>query len=139
MKPGFQKQSIAVKTSDGLNDVLLESLPYLAKDGTLYQCPRGGTTDGISDGWAFQWFAPATGDASWLCGVLHDSGYRNQLEKWFPISKVWDTAELSRLECDELILEALELQGIGLIKRQIIYRALRAFGASAFNNDRLKF
>lgn len=144
MKQGFINETLDVRTGNGINDTLLESLDYLAKDGTLYRAPIGGTTDGLSVPRIVQNIIPATG-GDWFSGVLHDSAYRNQL-LCLPKENVtnilldtgWILAELNQEQCDKLILEAMESQGVCLVEREIIYHALRMAGHSSFSEDRLK-
>lgn len=136
MKPGFQQSRIRVWTGDGLNDILYDYLDYVAKDGTQYRCPIGGTTDGLSVPRAVQNIIPASGNDSWMAGVAHDSGYRGQLLKWIDSTQEWVNAALTRAQADDLILEAMELQGVGWLRRKTIYRALRLFGGKAWDDNR---
>ena len=131
---GFQVAYVDTRTSDGLDDILLGELPYIAADGTHYKAPIGGTTDGLSVPRCVQNIIPATG-GDWFSGVLHDSAYRNQLLKQLSDGS-WVLATLDQPSCDALILEAMESQGIGYVMRYTIYRALRMFGSSAFKQDR---
>ena len=130
---GFLNKTLDVRTGDGLDDTLLEGLYYNSKDGKHYCAPIGSTTDGLSVPRCCQNIIPATG-GNWFSGVLHDSSYRGQLQvlqddNWIP-------ANLTQEQCDNLILEALESQGVGIVERELIYRALRLFGHVAFNEDR---
>ncbi len=140
MTPGFQNKTLDVRTGDGLDDVLLQPLDFIRKDGTRLRCPNGGTTDGLSvpKGIRILPGYDATGD-DWFSGVLHDSGYRRQLMMFrdgFWIKAVPDV--YGREDIDGLILEAMELQGVGFIRRHTIYRALRMFGQAAFDADACK-
>ena len=135
MKAGFQNEFLDVRTRDGLNDVLLSPLLYSAANGKLYRAPRGGTTDGLSVPAAVQMVIPAVGDADWWSGVIHDSAYRNQLQVWSDAADDWVLANLVQATADNLILEAMESQGVGYFKRHTIYRALRMFGAIAFKEN----
>lgn len=53
---------------------------------------------------------------------LHDALYASQL---FP-----------RAKCDEIFLEAMKSEGIGRVKRYLMYSAVRAFGASAYQTTK---
>jgi len=44
----------------------------------------------------------------------------------------------TRLEVDRMFLEALKVDGVGLIKRQTMYRIVRAFGKSYWDSDEPK-
>ena len=134
MKAGFQQKTLQIETHDGADDVLLETLEFFTRCGCLYRAPIGGTTDGLSTPKIVRVLPgyDSTGD-DWLSGVLHDSAYRHQLQL---CAGAWINANLTRRECDELILHAMELQKVGWIRRHIIFIALRLFGWIAFASDR---
>lgn len=134
MTPGFQNKTLDVRTGDGLEDILLEALVFHCLDGRILRAPIGGTTDGLSVPRCVQNIIPATG-GDWFSGVLHDSGYRNQLQI-LSSDGTWELANLTQQECDDLILEAMTSQGVSFITRHTVYRALRMFGSRAFNEDR---
>ena len=132
MTPGFQQTTLEVRTGDGLDDVLLEPLNFVRADLTLLRAPAGSPTDGMSVPRCLQNIIPATG-GDWFSAVLHDAAYRNWLEEnW----GVWCQANFTRKQCDDLMLEALELQGVGWLMRHVIFWALRLFGGAAFKKDR---
>ena len=135
MSPGFLTITVDVRTSDGLDDTLMSPVDFLCRDGRTLRAPVGGTTDGLSVPRVVQNVIPATG-GDWMSGALHDSFYRDQAELWKPETNEWVRASLSQKESDDLLLEALESQGVGWLMRQTIYRALRMFGSKAFNEDR---
>ena len=130
---GFYHNSILVRTSDGLDDVVCEPLDYLAKNGDRYRVPVGATTDGLSVPRCLQNIYPATGK-QWKSGVLHDAAYRNQLWKWS--GDTWAEVSLTQKQCDDLLDEAMESQGAPWAKRHFFYRSLRMFGFAAFNDNR---
>ena len=127
MKPGFQQSDIAVISSNGRDDTLLDALHYLAQDGTMYRVPAGSTTDGMSTPGVVHIMPgyDATG-RHWFSAVLHDAAYRGTLERYDRYRYVH--AKLTRRQADDLIREALETQGIGIVRRTIIHTALRLFG-----------
>jgi len=131
----FKNKTLDIRTGDGINDTLLEGLYYSAKDGTEYCAPLGSTTDGLSVPRCCQNIIPPTG-GDWFSGVLHDAAYRNQLQKFNCTTQQWEKAELTKEQCDSLILEALESQGVGLVERETIYHAVQLFGQHSFNQDR---
>lgn len=135
MTPGFTNEFLDVRTKDGLNDELLTPLLYLSQDGNLYRAPVGTNTDGLSVPSAVQNIIPAVGEA-WWSGVLHDSAYRSTLQVWNDTAQDWIKADVTQEKADSLILEAMETQGVGLIKRRTIYRALRMFGGFAWRANR---
>jgi Protein of unknown function (DUF1353) len=128
----FLQKTLDVRTGDGLDDTLLEPLFYERDDGTMLRAPIYGTTDGLSVPRCVQNIIPATG-GDWFSGVLHDSAYRGQLEVLQGVE--WVKANYTQAEADGLILEAMTSQGIGWLKRQTIYRALRLFGSFAYKED----
>ena len=78
---GFQNDSLTVKTRDGLDDILLEELTFVRRDGTILRAPIGSTTDGLSTPKIVRLIPgyDATGD-DWWSGVLHDASYRGFLQ-----------------------------------------------------------
>jgi hypothetical protein len=134
MEVGFQNDTLVVQTRDGLDDILVEALVFLDYDGTLYRAPIGSTTDGLSTPKIVRIIPgyDATGD-DWWSGVLHDSGYRDFLQV---STGVWIKANLTQKQCDHLIYSAMKSQGVGFLRRHIIFYALRLFGGFAFKGDR---
>jgi hypothetical protein len=134
MNYGFQNSSLDVRTRDGLDDILIEELTFVRRDGTILRAPIGSTTDGLSTPKIVRVIPgyDATGD-DWWSGVLHDSAYRDFLQV---NEGVWKPAHFTQKECDDLILEAMTAQGVGFLRRHTIYFALRLFGSFAFKGDR---
>ncbi|RKW24052.1 DUF1353 domain-containing protein [Candidatus Gracilibacteria bacterium] len=54
--------------------------------------------------------------------ILHDYLYSNP-------------GLLTRKECDIILIEALKIEGMGLLKRILIYLAVRLFGRRYFKNN----
>lgn len=82
--------------------------------------PTGFETDGLSIP-AFAWpiVGPASGPA-FRAGLLHDFLYSKQSDaKW---------RHIDRKTADLLFREAMYNLGIGWMRRELIYRAVRAFG-----------
>ena len=124
---GFLNRTLDVRSSDGREDMLLEDLEYFSKDGWLYRVPKGSTTDGMSTPAivsGIPGFEPY--GRHWFSAVLHDAAYRGTLQIW-KFGK-YERANLDRAAADALIREALESQGVGVVRRSIIFGALRAFG-----------
>ena len=136
MKRGFQNDYLDVRTTNGADDTLLNDLDFVTNAGVRYRVPQGSTTDGVSTPRIIRNLPgyDATGD-NWLSGVLHDAAYRGTLLKQ-SADNTFERAMLTQAEADALILEAMTTQGVGVIRRNIIYRALRLFGFKAFNEDR---
>ena len=131
----FKNTTLDIRTGDGIDDTLLEGLYYTANDGTQDCAPVGGTTDGLSVPRAVINIIPPYG-GDWFSGVLHDSAYRDQLQKLDVETNQWIPASLPKPACDLLILEALASQGVSLIERETIYKAVSLFGDDSFNQDR---
>ena len=134
MSHGFSTQTLDVRTSDGLDDVLMTPLTYVDRRGNIYRAPEGGTTDGLSVPRCVQNIIPATG-GDWFSGVLHDSAYRRQLtamETQYPFA--WLPANLTKAQADSLLLEAMASQRVGWLMRQTIYWAVRLFGGRAWRH-----
>ena len=131
MKAGFLEKSITLESGNGRDDTLVSPLHYRSISGVLHRVPEGSTTDGMSTprlARILPGFEP-TGN-HWLAAVLHDSAYRGTLQVFREV--YYRPARLSRREADLLLDEALELQGVGTIRRTIIFRALRLFGGRNF-------
>ncbi|MDE2097293.1 MAG: DUF1353 domain-containing protein [Patescibacteria group bacterium] len=133
MKTGFQSDVMVVTTADGRNFTLLSPTDYLATDGTLYRIPVGATSDGASTPPALWPVLPPFG-RYWRAAVLHDAAYRGTLER--QVDGVWESANLPKAACDELLKEAME--GLGVDKAQVleIYEGVHLGGGTAFAVDR---
>lgn len=139
MKPFFIDTTLDTRSQNGLDDVLLTHLRFQRADGSIVMAPKGGTTNGLSVPRCVQNIIPATG-SDWFSGVIHDSAYRKQLlvfdrDAAFPLvdTEGWFLpAFYTRKEADDLMLEALKAQGVGFVKRWVIYLALRCFGGPAY-------
>lgn len=133
MTPGFQipnPDGWLVRTKDGENFVEQERFHFVRKNGQELFTRLRSKTDGPSIPFAAQFFIRKNG-LIWPCGVLHDGGYQNALE-----DVNGNPIVLTRAECDDLILEAMELQGIDFLERKTVYDQLRLWGWKAFNEDR---
>lgn len=80
----------------------------------------GQLTDGLSIPLFLQWLLRKGGKA-FTPGVIHDTGYRNGL--------------LTRAECDEEFLGAMEDNGVNKFKRMILYYGVGLFGRSAYDRS----
>jgi hypothetical protein len=134
MSYGFKNLSLAVRTYDGHNFILLEPLEYVTQDGRVLRAIDGGSTDGISTP-RFVWDIIPPFGPEWFPGLLHDAGYHNFLQELQP-DGTWTQLTLSRFECDELMKEALAAQGVADVEIETIYYSLRLGGGSAFDSDR---
>lgn len=132
MIPGFQQETVLVRTSDGLNDELVESLVYRNTFGDLLRAPIGCRINGLSVPRAAQSIVPASGMDSWRGGVMHDAGYAGALEIWSDEKQNWIPANYTRKQCDDLLLEILEVMDVPWLKRKTIYSVVRLFGGQFY-------
>lgn len=131
MTHGFFQRSVKFLSADGRNDTLLEPLQFKSAAGHLYRVPSGSTTDGMSTPpivRSLPGFEP-TG-AHWFSAILHDAAYRGTLERFRFTG--YQRANLTRTQADQLFDDALATQGVGPIRRGLIYHALRLFGWQAY-------
>ena len=131
---GFLEKEIAVRSSNGRDDVLIEPLHFQSEFGILYRVPAESTTDGMSTPpiiHSIPGFEPY--GKHWFSAVLHDAGYRGTLQIY--AGQDFRPANLSRAQTDALMRDALSTQGVGPIRRALIYSALRIFGARNFRRS----
>ena len=131
METGFSDTTLDTRSSNGRDDLLLSDLHFVDADGTIYRVPKGSSTDGGSTPrlcWVIPGFEP-TGK-HWFDWILHDGGYRDTLQTF--VHSEWVSAGLSRLQCDQLLDRALQMHGMGVVQRAIVYRVLRAEGWKFF-------
>lgn len=130
---------LKVKTSDGRNVILLETISYIAQDRTEYIAPVGVFSDGASTPpiiWSFlgHEFLPPFG-LYWPGTFFHDGAYRG----WLLIRDVTSglrPANLTREQSDNLLLEIMTCLGVPILAKEEIYQGLRAGGSFSFNEDR---
>lgn len=90
--------------------------------GHVITVPKDFTTDFASIPKPFWGILPPDGPYG-RAAVVHDYLYSTQ----------GMGGELTRLQCDEILLEAMKALGVGWLTRGIIYRAVRIFGAGHFH------
>jgi hypothetical protein len=118
---GFASTTLAVRTADGHNVVLLEPLVYVTKSGETITVPAGATSDGASTP-RFLWPTIPPFGMYWLAAVLHDYLYRR--------------TQKPKAECDNLLLEAMESLGVEKVLASAIYEGVNIGGQAAFDADR---
>jgi hypothetical protein len=128
----FSTLNFLVTTRDGRYFILAESVIVYAR-GARYKIPQGAKSDGASTPREVWPLIPPFGKY-WPAAFLHDAAYQNTLLIWR--GGQWVTANLSKAECDALLLEAMDALGVGLIERETIYKAVVLAGQSAFDSDR---
>jgi len=133
----FQQTTLRVSSSDGHNFVLLEPLVYVCNDGRCLRAITGTTTDGASTPQEIWNIIPPFG-VGWFSYIMHDAAYRDTLEILVEPGLTWEKITMTEDQSNQLLLEAMESQGVNLVTREIIYRAVCDFGKSSFDSDRNK-
>ena len=100
--------------------MLTRRFRYLSSYGCI-EVPEGFITDGASVPRAFWNIFDPFGDY-FEAAVIHDFLYSAANHEW------------DRLEADDIFKEAMYNVGIPWYRREIIYRAVRLFGASSFKS-----
>jgi len=119
---------------DGRNFRFLEPLIYLTKSGKLIRSEIGGLTDGGSvPRETFNILAPFDW---WMAFSLHDFLYKDQVELYAEANQAWNHCTFDEAEANLILDEALESRGCPFLERIAIFDALKAFGKTAFNDDR---
>jgi hypothetical protein len=132
MSAKFLDLPFKVTTRDGRNVVLVTSAFYEAGDGTVYCLPAGATSDGASTPKEVWPLLPPFG-LYWPAAVLHDCAYRNTLLRQ---EGVWKRANLTKEQCDNLLLEAMASLNVDEVTRQTIYEGVAIGGHNSFEQDR---
>ena len=135
MEFGFTNLPLKTSSSDGRNFILLADADYVARDGTIYRMPEGATSDGASTPAEIWALIPPFG-VYWPAAYLHDCAYRNTLLKLTVDGKSWILATEPKERCDELLKEAMEALGVGLVRIEEIYEGVVVGGESSFDEDR---
>ena len=104
---------LRVESYPGGKWLLVEALCYRSKSGELVTVPSGVVTDLASIPKPFRLFFSVNGSHR-KAAVLHDDQYKIKSR--------------TRLECDQLFLEAMESCGVNWLKRWSMYLGVRAGG-----------
>lgn len=94
----------------------------------IIKVPAGFSTDLASVPWPASMLIPKSGKFN-QSACLHDFLYSILGELNPPYNK----RKRTRLECDAIFLEAMQVLGVPLWKRRIMYRAVRMFGWIPWN------
>lgn len=107
-----------------------EPIAYDSGQEPLIVVPPKFISNGLSIPRAAQPLINTPKAPEWVgAGILHDWLY----------SKVERHENISRRKCDRIFLLFMKLYGVGIIKRRIIYWAVRAAGRLAFRKKTPKF
>ena len=113
---------------------LTAPLAFRLRCGRLFRCAVGSTTDGLSAPKFGKLFIQSTN--SFYPAVAHDAGYRDTLEESFDNGLTWGKTTLSKDDCDEMLYELCQDNGVPEEESRAIYLAVVTFGQSAFDADR---
>jgi hypothetical protein len=100
--------------------------------GITIHVPKGLVTDFASIPRAFWAVLPPAEGRYAKAAVVHDFLYRNRGKFKDPDGS---GENVSRLNCDKVLLEAMVVLGTPAWQRFLIYRAVRMFGSLAWNNE----
>ena len=131
----FLNNHLDVRTIDGRKDTLLHPLTYKDSLGRLWRAKKYSFTDGLSIPSFISWipgFAP-NGDDDWWSGVLHDAFYHGTAQ--IKEGKHWVDYTAPKRVADWVLRDALKSQGVGCLRRNLIYYAVRLFGWSSYRPD----
>jgi len=107
-----------------------EPIAYDSGQEPLIVVPPKFISNGLSIPRAAQTLINTPKAPEWVgAGILHDWLY----------AKVEQHEDISRRTCDRIFLLFMKLYGVGIIKRRIIYWAVRAAGRIAFRKKTPKF
>lgn len=118
---GFSVKDLHVEESDGRNCLLLEPFTYTSLKGEVIEVPIGTTSDGASTPRALWVILPPTG-RYWMAAFLHDYLYR--------------CSDKPRIDCDNLLKEAMLRLGVNRFRAEVIYLGVRIGGWVPYNGYR---
>ena len=113
---------------------LTAPLAFRLRCGRLFRCAIGSTTDGLSAPKFAKLDIQNTN--SFYPAVAHDASYRDTLEESVNNGSSWAHVTLSKQECDEMLYELCQDNGVPEDEAKLIYVAVSQFGQSSFDNDR---
>lgn len=120
MKQGFLGDLI-LKDIDGNVWELMQPFGYITLSDEIIRIPTGFITDLASIPWLFRRILPKSGPYNRSC-VIHDWCYKTHL--------------FERSKCDDILLEAMEFEGVGYLTRYTIYWAVRIGGWIPWGNEK---
>lgn len=123
---------------DGQNFQFNGPLWYVDLYGDLWCIPKGGTTDGPSIPSDLEGAISPFGKGIYAGSNFHDNGYRNTLLKYNKTTKIFELANLTEDQCNNLFDEIMKVEGEDDNKRFLVFKAVCWFGKSSFDVDRTK-
>lgn len=121
MNGSFSKPEVLIRTGDGHAVILWEDFSFTRPSGELVEFKRLGWSDGASTPSVIWNKFPPFGPW-WLAALGHDLLYRY--------------SQRPKDECDLLLKEMMEALGCDELTISIFVTSVRAFGQTAFVNDR---
>ena len=120
MKAGFKGSLVLIHRDEPVDKkwfTTFMSFSYISRDNTIYIIPAGVDTDFASIPRAFRRILSRTGRHD-KAAVLHDYLCEYKI--------------VPRKKADRIFLEAMEVLGVGWLKRNIMYRAVRTYSIATF-------
>lgn len=127
---------LAVTCLDGTNMTLEVPLPFRLRSSRLLRCASGSTTDGLSGPKFAKLDIQSTN--SFYPAVAHDAGYRDTIEESSDNGATWNHVTLTKQECDQMLYELCQDNGVPEDEAKLIFIAVSEFGQTAFDGDRSK-
>lgn len=93
------------------------------------------TTDGPSNpSWTRSLIAPF-GEGIFGPSVNHDNGYRRSLLIWVPANKHFCVSDYDEAECNGMLSEFVEDNGLSAIERNVVFNTLKVCGYKAWEDN----
>lgn len=128
-------RGLLFRTEDGRNINLAEAIRLRRDDGAEFKMDIGARSDLASIPQAL-WSTGLTPFGAYVRAcVIHDGGYMNTLLRQLADGS-WALANLTKDECDTLLLDCMVCDGVSLAERDMIYEGVHFGGWKAFRGDR---
>jgi len=130
----FSTRIFTTECEDGQLFILTKPVFYLAKDGRLYQMPKGAQSDGLSVPNFAAVFGRAAGGNDWAAGWFHDCCYRFSLQVWDGTEWAkWDSTHgRSKDASDRFLFECAEVCGDSPVMAETLFWAVQKFGNRSY-------
>lgn len=124
-------RGLYLEDRDGIEGILLEPLIFESEElGFAVAVPVGFATDFASIP-RFLWaLIPKRGKHD-KAAILHDGGYRGKL-----LTIKGEPLHLTKTQTDHLFIEVMEVSGVNVVTRQLMFRAVVIFGGSSYVDKR---
>jgi len=131
----FDNQKLEIEDLENGNYLLLEDLNYYPNARDIITVPKGFRTDFRSVPTCVDNIIPKIGDAGDKSSVLHDWLYGTKYFNWIgvcPSDLIVATDSQAKKNSDQMLLDAMNVLGVGYFKRYTIYWSVSLFGGSAW-------